>query len=152
MRDNFREAHDHPGNPYWYQGKVFNQFVQSLDAQQQARALLAAEPRSENPDAVIKTASSARGLACSELSSDQKQLFVETVRRMLAMFRKDDVEATIATIEQQGIVDRLSISWYAGKYDIGSDRVWDTWQIEGPDMVWYFRGEPHIHCYFHLKT
>ena len=68
----------------------------------------------------------------------------------MAMFRKDDANATIAAIEKRGIVDRLHVSWYSGKYDIGSDKVWDTWQIEGPDMVWYFRGQPHIHCYFHL--
>ncbi len=74
------------------------------------------------------------------------------MRGMLAMFRQDDVEATIAAIEQRKIIDQLHVSWFDGKYDIGSDKVWDTWQIEGPDMVWYFRGEPHIHCYFHLKT
>jgi Protein of unknown function (DUF3500) len=152
MNDNFREAKDHPGNPYWYQGKNFNKFVQALDGKQQAQGLLSTEPRSERPDAVVKKTTEARGLNCVELSHDQKKLFVETMRGMLAMFRHDDVEATIATIEQKKIVDQLHISWFDGKYDIGSDKVWDTWQIEGPDMVWYFRGEPHIHCYFHLKA
>lgn len=152
MNDNFREAKDHPGNPYWYQGKNFNRFVQSLDGKQQAKGLVSNEPRSENPDAVVKKPSESTGLSCAELSADQKKLFVETMRGMLAMFRLDDINATIETIEKKQIVDRLNVSWYAGKYDIGSDKVWDTWQIEGPDMVWYFRGEPHIHCYFHLKS
>ena len=39
-----------------------------------------------------------------------------------------------------------------GAYDIGNDKVWDVWQIEGPEMVWYFRGMPHIHGYFHLAA
>jgi hypothetical protein len=39
-----------------------------------------------------------------------------------------------------------------GAYDIGGDKVWDTWQIEGPEMVGYFRGAPHIHGYFHLAA
>ena len=73
------------------------------------------------------------------------------MKKMMAMFRADDVNATFDSVEKQGIVDRLHVSWYAGQYDIGSDKVWDTWQIEGPDMVWYFRGQPHINCYFHLK-
>ena len=94
----------------------------------------------------------ARGLSCSELSAVQKKLFLETMKGMLAMFREDDINANMATMEKNGIVDRLHVSWYAGKYDIGSDRVWDTWQIEGPEMVWYFRGEPRIHCYFHLGS
>lgn len=152
MRENFTEAKDHPGNPYWYQGKNFNRFVQALDGKQQEIGLLAEEPRSENSEVVIQKPTVGRGLSCASLSGDQKKMLVETMRGMLAMFREDDVAATIATIEKQQIVDRLHISWFAGKYDIGSDKVWDTWQIEGPDMVWYFRGEPHIHCYFHLKS
>lgn len=152
MNDNFREAKDHPGNPYWYQGKVFNKFIQALSGKQQAEGLVSVEPRSEEPESVVKVPSEARGLKCAELSLDQKKLLVETMRGMLAMFRTDDIDATIGAIEKNGVVDRLNISWFAGKYDIGSDQVWDTWQIEGPDMVWYFRGEPHIHCYFHLKT
>ena len=51
--------------------------------------------------------------------------------KMLAMFRQDDVWATIDTIQKKNLVEDLHISWYDGKYDIGSDRVWDTWQIEG---------------------
>jgi len=152
MRDNFREAKDHPGNPYWYQGRIFNQFVQSLTGKQQEAGLLSTDPRSENPNAVIRKVDEPRGLSCADLSADQKVQLLETMRRMMAMFREDDVEATISAIQKNGIVERLHVSWFEGKYDIGSDRVWDTWQIEGPDMVWYYRGEPHIHCYFHLNT
>jgi hypothetical protein len=152
MRENFNEAKEHPGNPYWYQGKLFNRFVSALDGKQQELGLVAHEPRSENPEAVIKRGTEVRGLDCANLSGDQKKLFIETMRGMLAMFRQDDVEATIATIENRNLIDTLHVSWFAGRYDIGADQVWDTWQIEGPDMVWYFRGFPHIHCYFHLNA
>jgi len=152
MRANFNEAKDHPGNPYWYQGKLFNQFVAGLDGRQQSLGLVAGEPRSEEPSDVIKVEEQPRGLPCSELTADQKKLFVDTIRGMLAMFRAEDIDATVAAIEKPGLIDRLHVSWYAGRYDVGSDKVWDTWQIEGPDMVWYFRGYPHIHCYFHLPA
>ena len=152
MRENFNEAKEHPGNPYWYQGRLFNTFVQALDAKQQQQGLVVLEPRSEQPNAVIQKTDEDRGLRCAELSSDQQALLLETMRGMLAMFREDDVNATINTIESKKIMEQLNISWYSGKYDIGADRVWDTWQIEGPEMVWYFRGYPHIHCYFHLKS
>jgi len=151
--EQFHEAKDHPGNPYWYQGKLFNRFVQSLDKKQQATGLVARQPRSEKYDAVIKKEQANwPGLSCRTLNAEQKQLFLDTMRQMLAMFRADDVTATLASIEKRGLVDRLYVSWYGGKYDIGSDGVWDTWQIEGPEMVWYFRGQPHIHSYFHLKS
>lgn len=152
MRENFNEAKEHPGNPYWYQGKLFNRFVEALNAQQQQTGLVSIEPRSEKPNEVISRSNKSPGLKCAELSADQKKLFIETMRGMLAMFRQDDVDATIAAIEKRNLVEQLNVSWYAGKYDIGSDKVWDTWQIEGPEMVWYFRGYPHIHCYFHLKA
>lgn len=152
MRENFNESKDHPGNPYWYQGRLFNRFVQALDGRQREMGLVSLDPRSESPKSVIQIETAKRGLPCSELSRDQKNLLVETMGGMMAIFREDDVKATVKSIRQNGIVDRLQISWYGGQYDIGSDQVWDTWQIEGPEMVWYFRGVPHIHCYFHLKA
>jgi hypothetical protein len=151
-RENFNETKEHPGNPYWYQGKTFNRFVQALDGRQRAMGLVSAEPRGEEPDVVVRIATEKRGLPTSELSKDQKKLLVETMRSMMAMFREDDVNATMETIRKREIVDQLQISWYGGAYDIGSDQVWDTWQIEGPEMVWYFRGVPHIHSYFQVKA
>ena len=151
--EDFNETKDHPGNPYWYQGKIFNRFVKSLSGQQQRMALASEPPRSERPDRVIKKRTEGwPGLPCSELSEDQQTLLVETMREMLSMFRPDDVTATLDAIKKKQMVDDLYVSYYAGKYDIGSDKVWDTWQIEGPNMVWYFRGQPHIHSYFHLKS
>lgn len=150
MRENFNEAKDHPGNPYWYQGRLFNKFVMALDGKQQAKGLVGHEPRSENSDVVIQKTTELQGLPCKELSPDQKKLLLDTMRGMLAMFRQDDVDATVSSIDSRNMLDELHISWFGGKYDIGEDKVWDTWQIEGPKMVWYFRGYPHIHCYFHL--
>ena len=149
----FHETKDHPGNAYWYQGKIFNEFVRELDGKQQGQALAKRSPRPEKPDAVIrKRKVDFPGLAGAELSPDQQGLLLQTMGKMLGMFRSGDVSATLDTISRQEMIPRLSISYYDGKYDIGSDRVWDTWQIEGPEMVWYFRGEPHIHSYFHVKT
>ena len=153
FREKFHEEAHHPGNHYWYQGKVFNEFVQGLNGEQQAKGLASSNPRSENSKLVIlKKQNAWPGLSCAELSADQKKLFLDTVRKMLVMFRKDDVDATLKTIQQNNLMDQLYVSWYSGKYDIGGDQVWDTWQIEGPKMVWYFRGQPHIHSYFHLKV
>ncbi|MEM7477080.1 MAG: DUF3500 domain-containing protein [Planctomycetota bacterium] len=149
----FNEKPDHPGNPYWYQGKIFNEFVQCLDGKQQEEALVSNNPRSERSNLVLlKKQADWPGLSCKTLSPDQKQKMIATMRKMLAMFRSDDVEATLKLIEDKDMLDRLFVSFYDGKYDIGNDQVWDTWQIEGPDMVWYFRGEPHIHSYFHVKS
>ena len=77
---------------------------------------------------------------------------LDTMRHMLACFRPDDVAATMKTVEEKKVIERSFIACYGGEYDIGHDKVWDVWQIEGPEMVWYFRGQPHIHGYFHLAA
>ena len=149
----FREESDHAGNPFWYQGLVFNEFVTALDGKQQEKILVGREPRNESPATVIKKQKTdLPGLSTADLSKDQQAKLLETMRRMLVCFRPDDVNATMKTIEGKKLVERLFVSCYGGKYDIGSDKVWDTWQIEGPEFVWYFRGFPHIHGYFHLPV
>ena len=149
----FNESKDHEGNPFWYQGLIFNEFVKALDGKQQEKILVGREPRGEGPAVVIqKRKTDLPGLSGADLSKDQQAKLLETMRRMLVCFRPDDVAATMKTIENKKIVERLFVSCYGGAHDIGSDRVWDTWQIEGPDMVWYFRGDPHIHGYFHLAA
>ena len=149
----FKESKDHEGNPFWYQGLLFNEFASALDAKQREKMLVGREPRDEKPQTVIeKRKTDLPGLSCADLSKDQQAKLLETMRRMLMCFRADDVAATMKSIEDRKLVDQLFVSCYGGEYDIGSDKVWDTWQIEGPDMVWYFRGVPHIHAYFHLTA
>ncbi len=149
----FREDKDHAGNPFWYQGLLFNEFVKALDGKQQEKVLVGREPRAEKPSAVIqKRKTDLPGLACADLSRDQQAKLLDTMRRMLVFLRPDDVAATMKTIADRNLVNQLFVSCYGGKYDIGSDKVWDTWQIEGPEMVWYFRGMPHIHAYFHVTA
>jgi hypothetical protein len=46
--------------------------------------------------------------------------------------------------------DNLHMAFYKN-HDIGNDGVWDVWQIEGPAMLWYFRGEPHVHTWVHIR-
>ena len=36
--------------------------------------------------------------------------------------------------------------------DIGDDGVWDVWQVEGPNMIWYFRGAPHVHTWVYIRA
>jgi hypothetical protein len=149
----FHESKNHEGNPFWYQGLIFNEFVSSLDGGQRKKILVGREPRKEKPSAVIlKRKTDLPGLSCADLSKDQQANLLKTMRRMLVCFRPDDVDATMKTIEDRKLIDRLWVSCYGGRYDVGADGVWDTWQIEGPDMVWYFRGMPHIHAYFHVTA
>jgi hypothetical protein len=150
--EKFRETKDHPGNPYWYQGLAFNRFLKTLDGSQRQKILVDIRPRSEKPELVIKKKeANFPGMPVSNLSKDQQEELKTSMKEMLAMFRSGDVTASMDSIHKSSIFDQLHISTYGGKFDIGGDGVYDTFQIEGPDMVWYFRGQPHIHCYLHIK-
>ena len=147
----FYEEADHAGNVYWYQAKRANELFQALDGKQRQQALLG-KSRGEKGKATVqlsgKTADLA-GLAASEFSSDQKELAEKVLEDLLAPFREADRKESMKLIDKNGF-DKLHFSYYKNE-NIGDDEVWDVWQVEGPAMVWYFRGKPHVHTWVHIR-
>ncbi len=149
----FNEKATHPGNAYWYQAKRANELFQALDGKQRGIALLD-EPREENGTDTVKLAGKdgkLRGLPASEMSKDQRELLRKVMGDVLAPFRKSDVDETMKFIEAADRFNQLHISYFKNE-DIGNDGVWDVWQIEGPNMVWYFRGKPHVHVWVNVHS
>ena len=145
------EAADHPGNIYWYQAQRANEVFKMLDGKQRDLALLG-NPRGEHgTDTVALTGkkSGLPGIPVRELSSDQKEHVHKVMSDLLAPFRKQDVDEAIKLIKANGF-DDLHMAFYKN-LDIGNDGVWDVWQLEGPAMVWYFRGAPHVHTWVHIR-
>jgi hypothetical protein len=68
---------------------------------------------------------------------------------LLAPFRKEDADEAMKLVEANGF-EHLHMAFYKNE-DIGNDGVWDVWQIEGPSMVWYFRGKPHVHVWVNIR-
>ncbi len=85
----------------------------------------------------------------TELSADQKGEVRKVLGDLLLPFRKEDSDEALKMIEKNGF-DNLSLVFYK-EGDIGNDGVWDNWKLEGPSMVWYFRGAPHVHCWVHVR-
>jgi hypothetical protein len=150
---NFNEPADHKGNIYWYQALRANEVFKSLDGKQQKIALLDM-PRKEEATKTVELKGTTKGLAgipMTELSKDQQGLVKKVLDDLLAPFRKDDVAEAMKLVEAGGF-DNLHLSFYNGaKMDIGNDGVWDVWQIEGPHMLWYFRGAPHVHTWVNIR-
>jgi hypothetical protein len=85
----------------------------------------------------------------TELSRDQRDEVRNVLNDLLVPFRKEDREESLKLIEKSGF-DDLHMAFFSGE-DVGEDGVWDVFQIEGPNMVWYFRGDPHVHAWVHIK-
>ena len=145
----FNEAPDHPGNIYWYQAKRANEVFQMLDGKQRKLALLGDSRGEHGTDTVALNRRELQGIPISDLSRDQKEHVHMVMSDLLAPFRKQDADEAIKLIKDNGF-DNLHMAFYKNE-DIGNDGVWDVWQIEGPAMIWYFRGDPHVHTWVHIR-
>jgi hypothetical protein len=149
--ESFNEKPNHPGNVYWYQARRANEVFQMLNGRQRKMALLD-EPRKEKATDTVKLSghkSGLPGIPMSELTLDQKGHVRKVMSDVLAPFRKSDAAEALKLVEANGF-DHVHMSFYKN-YDIGQDGVWDVWQLEGPAMLWYFRGAPHVHTWVHIR-
>ncbi|MGI8604810.1 MAG: DUF3500 domain-containing protein [Verrucomicrobiales bacterium] len=150
--ESFNESPDHKGNAYWFQAKRANEVFQALDGKQRSAALLGTS-RGEHGNETIKLTGKPDGLSgirAADLTADQKGLVRKVLADLLAPFRKTDADEALKLIEAAGF-DNLHMAFYKNE-NIGNDEVWDVWQIEGPNMIWYFRGKPHVHVWAHVRA
>lgn len=147
----FREGPDHKGNAYWYQAMRANEVYQMLDGKQREVALLGTSRGEHGNDTVALTGKSKglEGIRMADLAGDQKDHVMKVVADLLAPFREADAREAMKHIHAGG-ADNLHLAFYRDE-NIGEDEVWDTWQIEGPNCIFYFRGKPHVHAWMHIK-
>lgn len=149
--ESFNEKPHHPGNAYWYQAKRANEVFTMLDGKQRALALLG-DSREENGILTVKLKGATKpidGIPLTELSRDQKEHVRKVLADLLAPFREEDRKEVLKLVDKAGF-DKLRMAFYKN-HDVGRDGVWDVWQLEGPSMVWFFRGDPHIHAWAHIR-
>jgi hypothetical protein len=147
----FNEKPDHPDNIYWYQGVRANDVFKALSGKQREMSLRT-DARPERGTDTVKLAGKSgqlHGVPLTELSSDQKDLVRKVLADVLAPFRKADADEALKYIDAAGL-DKLHMAFYKNM-DIGNDGVWDVWQLEGPNSLWYFRGAPHVHTWVNIQ-
>ncbi|QDS91875.1 hypothetical protein FF011L_06110 [Roseimaritima multifibrata] len=135
-------------NLFYYQTQQTNKVFQALDADQ---AKLALQTKAPKESAVQLQGPSGHfpGIAVNKLASDQKELVESTLKVLLAPYREDDVDEVMEILKSSGGMDQLHMAFYQEE-DIDDDRVWDIWRVEGPSLVWHFRGAPHVHAYINI--
>ena len=147
--ETFYEKADHPGNVFWKQALLANKVFTALDGQQQSKALLPKSPPDDVASVKIRKTGPWSGIRVGDLSRDQKALVEDTMTDLLAPYRESDVLKALSYIKSDGTLDNVYLSFFQ-EGDIGDDRVWDRWKLEGPTMSWYFRGSPHVHTWVNI--
>lgn len=144
----FNEKVHHPGNVFWNQAVAANKVFSLLDQKQQGKALIAKRPR-ESAVAFRGEKCGYPGIPVGDLSDDQKKALQKVLNLLVEPFRKEDQDEAMECLKKQGGLDKCSLAFYQDG-DIGDDREWDNWRLEGPSFVWYFRGEPHVHVWVNV--
>ena len=135
-------------NLFHYQTKQANEVFKALDPKQAAKALIAKAPGEANVP-LQGEQGKFPGVAVSELSADQKKLVEDTLKVLLSPYRTEDVDEVMEILKSTGGLDKLHMAFYQQE-DLNSDKLWDIWRVEGPSMVWHFRGAPHVHAYINI--
>jgi hypothetical protein len=147
----FNEKPDHPGNVYWYQALRANEVFKAMDGKQREKALVVGPVPQETPATLLSRSKEERpGMPVADMSRDQRELVGKVLEDLLAPANKADSEEARRYIKASGGINSLNMAYYKSE-DIGNDGVWDVWRLEGPTMVWYFRGSPHVHTWVYIS-
>lgn len=146
----FNEKPGHPNNIFWHQALAANKVYEMLDGSQRKKAEVAKTPDEE---AVGFRGASGKfpGLAVSDMSTDQKEVVQQVLQKLIEPYRQSDRDEVLACLQAQGGLDKCSLAFYTDE-DLGADRVWDNWRLEGPSFVWFFRGFPHVHVWVNIAN
>jgi hypothetical protein len=146
--DGFDEDPDHPGNVFWHQALEANKVYEMLDGAQRKLALVKQLPR-EQAVGFRGNSGGFPGIPLAECSADQREQVQKVLKSLVEPYRQSDRDEVAACLNSQGGLDKCSLAFYSDR-DLGNDKVWDCWRLEGPSFVWYFRGSPHVHVWVNV--
>jgi hypothetical protein len=146
----FNEKPNHPGNVFWEQALAANKVYEMLDGKQRKLAEVDASPSEEDVhfrgrDGQIP------GIRVGELAADQQALVQATLQKLIEPYRQSDRDEVLACLKAQGGLEACHLAFFTDD-DLGQDRLWDVWRLEGPAFVWHFRGTPHVHVWVNVAS
>jgi len=146
----YYEKPAHPNNVFWHQAVAANEIYEMMDGKQREKALLPIAPDEAKIDFQRKGAG-IDGIPVAELSKDQKEQLQKTLALLVEPFRSNDRKETMAALNKLGGLDACHLAFYQ-EDDLGDDKIWDNWRLEGPAFVWHYRGAPHVHVWVHVSN
>jgi hypothetical protein len=169
----FYERVGHPDNIFWYQTVKANEVFQDLDKTQRNEALIkGAMPYYEFDGKVDRAAVTVKtsrygpprehdirfraenerpGLPIADMTRNQQAGMDELIGDLVRPYCDSYRQQVKLCLAAQGGLKSCKLAFFRER-DLGDDAQWDNWRLEGPSMVWYFRGYPHVHIWIHVAA
>ena len=147
--ERFYEKAGHPNNVFWHQAVEANKLYGTLDPAHRKLALVKRGMPSEELIAFKGKDGQFQGCPVADFAADQKTELQRILKSLLEPFRQSDRNEAVKCLKAQGGLDRCHLAFYE-EGDIGKDKIYDNWRLEGPSFVWYFRGRPHVHVWVNV--
>ncbi len=137
-----------PGNVYQPQFVTGMALHAALSPEQQAAAVL--------PESPIQTRIELQGsrghfpgVPVAEMSAGQQQAVRHLIELTFAPYPEEDVAYAWECLAANGGIEGLHASFYADSAYEDSE-AYQTYRLEGPAAVFYFRGFPHVHAFLNV--
>jgi hypothetical protein len=137
-----------PGNVYQPQFAAGMRLYSALSPNQQANAVL--------PESPVQTRIEVKGdrgrfpgVPVAEMTNEQQQAVRRMIHLTFAPYPEADVAYAWECLAANGGIEGLHASFYADS-TYGEDEAYQTYRLEGPAAVFYFRGFPHVHALFNV--
>lgn len=137
-----------PGNVYEPQLKAGMALLGSLSPGQRMEAILPESPIQTQIE-VQGAGAALPGLPVRELNRAQQQQVEQMISLTLAPYPAEDVAYARRCLAANGGLDAFSVSFYEDSRYEGSS-LYQTYRLESPAAVFYFRGFPHVHAFFNI--
>ena len=143
----FNEGANHDDNVFWEQALAANRVYEMLDGRQ--RKLAEVPQRRENRTLVFEVPTAISWECLSPNCLAIKMRPCNVLQKLIEPYRQCDRDEVLACLKSQGGFEACHLAFFTD-HDIGDDRVWDNWRLEGPSFVWHFRGSPHVHVWVNV--
>ena len=137
-----------PGNLYRFQFEIAQRLFQSLRPEHQQLAVQKVSPVQTDIQ-VQGRAGSFAGVEIATLPAESRGIARELVDGILSTYPAEDAAYAWQCLEHNGGVEKLFLSYYEDS-EIDGSKQYQSFRLEGPAAVFYFRGHPHVHAFVNV--
>ena len=148
--ETFNESANHKGNIFWPQALAANELYKMLDSKQQKQALLAERPAGRTKSRLPRQRRRLPRHAGQRTRRATRKTICKKSWRCLSSRIAKAIATKSPSASKPKAASIIATSPTTPQGDIGEDKVWDNWRIEGPSFVWHYRGAPHVHVWVNV--